>query len=181
MTSHRNRAAAAALAALGGVAVIAATLPVGDAAAPARAAQVRLIDTAGSLGPFDTWDPAVGQLEPGLLAALQNAANAASADGVSFTVTSGWRSTWFQQSLLDDAIRTYGSYQAARQWVQTPEHSHHVTGAAVDIGGTAAQQWLQNNGGQFGLCRIYANEPWHFELAADGYGNCPTLLPNAAG
>jgi zinc D-Ala-D-Ala carboxypeptidase len=40
---------------------------------------------------------------------------------------------------------------------------------------------MNENGSQFGLCRIYANESWHFELAADQYGNCPPLLPDAAG
>ena len=37
------------------------------------------------------------------------------------------------------------------------------------------------NGSQFGLCQIYANEIWHFELAVDAQGNCPRLKPNAAG
>ena len=94
--------------------------------------------------------------------------------------TSGWRSPEFQQQLLDDAVATYGSLAAARQYVQTPERSRHVQGEAVDIGGVAADQWLIANGARFGLCRIYANELWHFELAADEAGNCPALLPNAA-
>ena len=81
---------------------------------------------------------------------------------------------------LDSAIQTYGSFDAARQYVQTPAASKHVTGQAVDIGGDAADQWLIANGPGFGLCRIYANEVWHFELAADAYGNCPPLRPNAA-
>jgi hypothetical protein len=37
------------------------------------------------------------------------------------------------------------------------------------------------NGARFGLCQIYANEIWHFELAADAQGSCPPLRPNAAG
>ena len=32
-----------------------------------------------------------------------------------------------------------------------------------------------------GLCQIYANELWHFELVTDAEGKCPPLLPNAAG
>lgn len=97
------------------------------------------------------------------------------------TITSGWRSPAFQQQLLDDAIATYGSVTAARQYVQTPERSHHVLGHAVDIGGVGADQWLIANGARFGLCQIYANELWHFELATDAAGNCPPLLANAAG
>jgi D-alanyl-D-alanine carboxypeptidase len=133
------------------------------------------------LTPFDVQNPAVGRLDPQLLTAIQQAANAASADGITMTVTSGWRSPQFQQRLLDSAIAQYGSLAAAREFVQTPEASKHVVGEAVDIGGVGADQWLIANGARFGLCRIYANELWHFELAADAAGNCPVLLPNAAG
>jgi zinc D-Ala-D-Ala carboxypeptidase len=65
--------------------------------------------------------------------------------------------------------------------MQTPSMSKHVSGEAVDVGGTGADQWLIANGSRFGLCQIYANELWHFELATDAQGNCPGLLPNAAG
>jgi len=133
------------------------------------------------LTPFDVQNPAVGRLEPHLLAAIQHAAQAAAAAGVQLTVTSGWRSPEFQQRLLDDAVATYGSLTAARQYVQTPQASKHVIGQAVDIGGTGADQWLIDNGAPFGLCRIYANELWHFELATDAAGYCPPLLPDAAG
>jgi zinc D-Ala-D-Ala carboxypeptidase len=134
----------------------------------------------GVLTPFDVQDPAVGRLEPNLLHAIQGAATAASADGITLTITSGWRSTEFQQRLLDDAVKTYGSYAAARKYVETPQGSKHVIGEAVDVGGSGADQWLIDNGARFGLCRIYANELWHFELATDAAGNCPPLLPNAA-
>ncbi|MEI7913977.1 MAG: M15 family metallopeptidase [Mycobacteriaceae bacterium] len=133
-----------------------------------------------ALSPYDVANPAVGYLNPALLTAVQQAAAAAAADGVAMTITSGWRSPEFQQQLLDDAVATYGSLAAARQYVQTPQHSHHVSGQAVDIGGPAADQWLIANGSRFGLCQIYANETWHFELATDAAGQCPPLLPNAA-
>lgn len=125
--------------------------------------------------------PDVQNLNPALLTAVQQASAAAAVDGVTMTITSGWRSPEFQQQLLDDAVATYGSLAAARQYVQTPQQSHHVLGQAVDIGGPAADQWLIANGARFGLCQIYANEPWHFELATDAAGQCPALLPNAAG
>jgi zinc D-Ala-D-Ala carboxypeptidase len=134
-----------------------------------------------TLTPFDVQDAAVGRLDPTLLSAIQNAAKAAAADGITMTITSGWRSPEFQQRLLDNAIQTYGSFAAARQYVQTPEASKHVTGQAVDVGGQGADQWLIANGSRFGLCQIYANELWHFELATDAAGKCPALLPNAAG
>lgn len=134
-----------------------------------------------ALTAFDVADPAIGRLDPTLLAAVQNATSAAAAEGVTVTVTSGWRSPEFQQQLLDDAIVTYGTYAAARQYVQTPEQLRHVVGAAVDIGGPGADQWMITNGPRFGLCQIYANETWHFELTTDLFGSCPALLPDAAG
>ena len=133
-----------------------------------------------ALSPWDVANPAVGNLQPALLIAVQQAASAATADGVTMTITSGWRSPEFQQQLLDDAVATYGSMAAARQYVQTPQRSRHVLGQAVDIGGTGADQWLIVNGARFGLCQIYANERWHFELATDAAGNCPPILPDAS-
>lgn len=149
-----------------GTAVAVSPIPVADADVQA-------------LSPYDVSNPAVGYLNPALLGAVQQAATAAGADGVTLTITSGWRSPEFQQQLLDDAIATYGSLPAALQYVQTPGRSRHVLGQAVDIGGPAAEAWLQANGARFGLCRIYANEPWHFELAADPAGYCPPMLPDA--
>ncbi|AKK29983.1 M15 family metallopeptidase [Mycobacterium sp. EPa45] len=131
--------------------------------------------------PFDVQNPAIGRLDPSLLDAIQQAATAASAAGITMTITSGWRSPEFQQRLLDSAVAQYGSLAAAREYVQTPEASRHVVGEAVDVGGVGADQWLTANGARFGLCRIYANEVWHFELATDPAGNCPPMLTNAAG
>lgn len=151
-------------------------------AAPAQAEPAEVPAPAPEpLTAFDVADPAIGRLDPTLLAAVQNATSAAAAEGVTVTVTSGWRSPEFQQQLLDDAIVTYGSYPAARRYVQTPEQSRHVVGEAVDIGGPGADQWMITNGPRFGLCQIYANETWHFELTTDVFGACPTLLPDAAG
>jgi len=133
-----------------------------------------------ALSPFDVDSPAVGNLDPALLSAVQQAAAAAAIDGVTMTITSGWRSPEFQQQLLDDAVATYGSFAAARQFVQTPEHSHHVTGRAVDIGGSDADHWLIAHGSRFGLCQTYANEIWHFELATEPGGMCPPPLPDAS-
>ncbi|SLE76334.1 Putative VanY-type carboxypeptidase [Mycobacteroides abscessus subsp. abscessus] len=113
--------------------------------------------------------------------AVQDAANSAAADGVTLLITSGWRSRAFQQQLLDDAVQTYGSLAVARQWVATPDESHHVSGKAVDIGPAAAYGWMLAHSTQFGLCQVFANEKWHYELTADAEGQCPPLRTNAAG
>jgi LAS superfamily LD-carboxypeptidase LdcB len=125
-------------------------------------------------------NPALAQLDPPLLNASQDAARAAKVDGVDLRITSGWRSKGFQQRLFDDAVRTYGSADIARQFVASPDVSKHVVGQAVDVA-PDADNWLIGNGAQFGLCQIYANELWHFELGVDEQGNCPPLRPNAAG
>ena len=45
-----------------------------------------------------------------------------------------------------------------------PDTSAHVSGDAVDIGPSDAAAWLSGRGAEYGLCQIYANEPWHYEL-----------------
>lgn len=146
------------------------------------------IDTSGGslpagqmISPFDAANPIVEMLDPLLRKTIQDAAHAAAADGVDVSLTSGWRSRGFQQRLFDDAVRTYGSVDEASEFVASPDVSMHVVGRAVDIGPTNADDWLIRNGARFGLCQIYANEIWHFELAVDAHGNCPPLRPNAAG
>lgn len=134
-----------------------------------------------TLSPFDVGNPVVGWLDPALLAAIQTASKKAEADGVDIRINSGWRSKGFQQRLFDDGVRTYGSVDAARKLVASPETSMHVQGRAVDIAPVEADRWLIANGRQFGLCQIFANEIWHFELAVDERGQCPPLKPNATG
>jgi D-alanyl-D-alanine dipeptidase len=134
-----------------------------------------------TLSPFDVSNPALAQLDPPLLNAIQDAARAAASQGVDLRITSGWRSKGFQQRLFDDAVAKYGSVDIARRFVASPDVSKHVVGQAVDVAPVDADNWLIRNGARFGLCQIYANELWHFELAVDRQGNCPPLRPNAAG
>jgi zinc D-Ala-D-Ala carboxypeptidase len=116
----------------------------------------------------------VANLDPALLAALRGAAGEAADDGVELDVNSGWRSPAYQEQLLDQAIAEYGSREAAARWVATPATSPHVTGDAVDIGPSDAAAWLSDHGAAYGLCRVYGNEPWHFELRAGAEdGGCP--------
>lgn len=134
-----------------------------------------------TIDPFDSTHPAISGLDDDLRAALQAAAQDARAAGVDFWVTSGWRSTGYQQSLLDRAIDRYGSLDEARRFVKTPETSEHVSGQAVDIGPTDGADWTIRKGARYGLCQTFANEMWHFELATSPGGECPQPLPDAAG
>jgi D-alanyl-D-alanine carboxypeptidase len=125
---------------------------------------------------FDDRLPAVAKLNPALLDALRRAATAAEHDGITFVVNSGWRSPRYEKQLLLDAVVKYGSEEAAAQWVATPTTSPHIAGEAVDLGPADATAWLSKHGAKFGLCQIYRNEPWHFELrpAAVDRG-CPPM------
>lgn len=126
---------------------------------------------------FEVDRVAVGNLDSALLAALQRAASDAEADGVTIRVNSGWRSPALQERMLQDAIVQYGSEAEARRWVATPETSEHVTGDAVDLGPWAALDWLTQRGSRYGLCQIYANESWHYELRPDAvHDGCPEML-----
>ena len=85
---------------------------------------------------FDDEYPAVTNLDPALLAALRQAATDAADDGVELYVNSGWRSAGYQEQLLAEAVSEYGSKEEAARWVATPKTSPHVSGDAVDVGGS---------------------------------------------
>jgi zinc D-Ala-D-Ala carboxypeptidase len=123
---------------------------------------------------FDDEVPGVAKLDSTLLGALRHAATDAADDGVEFVVDSGWRSPAYQAQLLREAVSKYGSEQEAARWVATPNTSAHVSGDAVDIGPSAAAAWLSEHGAAYGLCQIYGNEPWHFELRPEAIAHgCP--------
>ncbi len=115
-------------------------------------------------------------LDPALAVAFGKAETDAAYDGVELYVKSGRRSPEHQQQLLDEAISKYGSQAEAARWVATPETSPHVSGDAVDIGPPAAAAWLSAHGAEYGLCQIYGNEPWHYELRPGaGDHGCPPM------
>jgi zinc D-Ala-D-Ala carboxypeptidase len=125
---------------------------------------------------FDDDVPAVAKLDPALLGALRQAAAAASDDGVRFVVNGGWRSARYEEHLRHEAVSKYGSEQEAARWVATPSTSAHVSGKAVDIGPTHAAAWLSEHGATYGLCQIYGNEPWHYELRPEAIDHgCPPM------
>ena len=124
---------------------------------------------------FDGRVPGVAKLDPALLRALRHAATDAAVNGVQFLVDSGWRSPQYQEQLLSQAISKYGSEAQATRWVAPPDKSSHVKGNAVDLG-PAAASWLSHHGAAYGLCQIYANEPWHYELRPEAVDRgCPDV------
>jgi len=129
-----------------------------------------------SVSVFDDRYPGVANLDPDLLKALREAATDAARDGVEFNVNSGWRSPEYQRRLLREAVAKYGSEAEASRWVATPDTSPHVSGNAVDIGRSDATAWLSEHGARYGLCQIYRNEPWHYELRPEAIEwGCPAM------
>jgi D-alanyl-D-alanine carboxypeptidase len=125
---------------------------------------------------YDDVIPGVANLDPELLGALRQAAADAADDGIGFIVDSGWRSSRYQKQLLREAVSEYGSKAEAARWVATPNTSPHVSGDAVDIGPSEATAWLSEHGAEYGLCQIYGNEPWHYELRPDAIDHgCPPM------
>jgi zinc D-Ala-D-Ala carboxypeptidase len=125
---------------------------------------------------FDDEFPGVANLDPALLGALRQAAGDAAEDVVELFVDSGWRSPEYQNRLLRQAVSKYGSAEEAARWVATAETSPHVSGDAVDIGPSGATAWLSEHGAEYGLCQIYGNEPWHYELRPEAVDHgCPRM------
>jgi LAS superfamily LD-carboxypeptidase LdcB len=125
---------------------------------------------------FDDAVSGVVNLDPALLRALRGAATDAAADGAELVVDSGWRSPAYQAQLLREAVSKYGSAKEAGRWVATPERSAHVSGDAVDVGPANAAAWVSAHGAAYGLCQIYRNEPWHYELRPDAIAHgCPRM------
>ena len=134
-----------------------------------------LSESASATGEVDALHP--------LLNARFNAARAfAAADGVALYISSGFRSRDRQEILFAQALRKYGSETEAAKWVLPPQYSHHPQGLAIDVnypGDKPGALWLDKNGSRFGLCRVYANEWWHFEGVIAPGERCPRLSANA--
>lgn len=81
------------------------------------------------------------------------------------SVTSGYRSPEEQQVLWQNALRKYGSPQAAARWVAPPGRSNHNRGLAADLRfpTPAAQAAAHQLAGRYGLVFPLGNEPWHIE------------------
>ena len=78
------------------------------------------------------------------------------------------------------AALAWGGETEAAETVAAGSTSRHLTGDAVDVGPTDADSWMQQHGARYGLCQIYANEMWHYELATAPGGTCPPQYADAA-
>jgi D-alanyl-D-alanine dipeptidase len=136
-------------------------------------------------GPLTESRTATGEvidLHPLLSARFAAAHSFARADGVALTITSGFRSLERQRMLFDREVAIRGSESEAAKWVLPPQFSHHPQGLAIDVnypGDRPGAFWLETHGSRFGLCRVYANEWWHFEGVIAPGERCPAMAPNA--
>lgn len=172
-------------------ALLAGTLLVGCASSPstgvatggASGAATPAGEGSTSSGPAATAPRApVTELDPGLVAAFEQARAAAADAGEGLVINSGHRTPERQQELLDEAVVERGSLEEAGRWVFTPERSMHVQGLAIDVGDGPAADWLDANGATWGLCRTLGWEWWHFEWRArwQEAGSCPGPVDDPA-
>lgn len=87
-------------------------------------------------------------------------------------IYSGYRSPQRQAELYSQAVKKYGSPQAARKWVAPPGRSNHNHGNAVDMSYNGqslkhapqhVKDWVHQNAKKYGLHFPMAHEPWHVE------------------
>ena len=94
-------------------------------------------------------------MRPDVAAAFDRLAAAASADGVSLIINSGFRSDAEQAALF--------AQNPDPQWVAPPGTSLHRCATELDLGPPSAYGWLAANAGRFGFEKRYSWEPWHYE------------------
>jgi hypothetical protein len=124
----------------------------------------------------------VEEIHPELQMRFNVAQLFAARDGVSLVITSGFRSLARQDKLYKREVEIRGSETEAAKWVLPAQASKHPKGLAIDVNypmDPAGAMWLERNGWRFGLCRVYANEWWHFEGVIAPGGRCPALAPDA--
>jgi len=124
----------------------------------------------------------VKEIHPQLMQRFDTAKLFAAQDGVSLVITSAFRSLERQEILFQREVQKRGSESEAAKWVLPPHSSNHPKGLALDVNypiDPSGAMWLDHNGWRFGLCRVYANEWWHFEAVRGPGVTCPPLARDA--
>jgi zinc D-Ala-D-Ala carboxypeptidase len=124
--------------------------------------------------------PASTGIDPELQRRFDIAQAAAAKRGLKLTITSGRRTVQQQEDLINQAVAEHGSVAEAHKWVLPPERSAHVAGTAIDVADQKAAAWLDDHEVEYGLCRTYANEWWHFELVGPVGAQCPAMHPDSS-
>ena len=119
--------------------------------------------TPGTMRDSGASTPGSGGMNP-VFAQRLNSLIAAS--GGKLRITSGYRDEALQVKLFNEAVKKYGSEQAASQWVAKPQSlggggSNHTRGIAADLSGDL--EWAHANAPRFGLYFPMSWENWHIE------------------
>ncbi len=139
----------------GGGAPVLATA-VAEAAAPAGGGMTAMASGGGYSGPLVYRD---GKgMRPDVGAAFDRMAGAASGEGISLLVVSGFRSDAEQAALF--------AAHPDPKWVAPPGHSLHRCATELDLGPEAAYAWLAANATRFGFEQRYSWEAWHYGFVA---------------
>jgi soluble lytic murein transglycosylase-like protein len=96
-------------------------------------------------------------MRPDVALAFDRMEAAARADGVTLSITSGYRSDAEQAVLW--------ARHPDPKWVARPGTSLHRYGTELDLGPPSAYAWLESNSERFHFVRRYSWEPWHFGYA----------------
>lgn len=85
------------------------------------------------------------------------------------SINSGFRDINRQRQLWEEALRKYGSAEAADNWVAPPGRSMHNWGMAADLKfeNDEVRRWVHANASRYGLHFPLSNEAWHIELMKD--------------
>jgi len=97
-------------------------------------------------------------LRPDVAAAFDQMALAASAAGVTLSITSAFRSDAEQAALF--------AANPDPTWVARPGTSLHRCATELDLGPSAAYGWLAANASRFGFTQRYSWEAWHYGFVA---------------
>ncbi len=127
---------------------------------------------------------AITGMQPGFRGGLQAMLTDAPA-GIkeNLKIGSGYRSEERQAQLWADALKKYGSPEAARKWVAPPGKSQHNHGNASDLkfGSDEARKWAHDNAAKYGLAFPLGNEPWHVEAIGARGGAQPSTTVSTSG
>lgn len=114
--------------------------------------------------------------------AFMRMADAASAEGVTIKIVSGYRDKVYQEGLYNTYAANNGT-EEADTYSARPRHSEHETGLCCDINDvnaafeyTQAYHWLQEHGAEYGYILRYPKgkeaitgyiyEPWHWRYVS---------------
>lgn len=130
------------------------------------------------VGAYSVYKERDNKLQSEAAEAFMRMSDAASAEGVTVKVVSGYRDKVYQEGLYNTYAANNG-VQEADTYSARPRHSEHETGLCCDINDvnasfeyTQAFQWLQQNGAEYGYILRYPKgkegitgyiyEPWHW-------------------